>query len=233
MKRRTWITICLNILLLVTFGLQSVQARSESLGISPRLQETPVWCWVTVLQMVFEHYDEPNVNPVGNYQCGIIGVLAGPYDICFRDCSRCIRGARSISEIKWAISAYPTRVKQLFPQAEVKYLDGRTRYSPLSSETIKEEIDAGRPVITGISFSGSPRISSEHVALIVGYDEDEDGNLILEVNDPFPYDAPALGILENPYVKAGGEDNYDGSFNIKYNDFRTNFYWRETIYEIE
>lgn len=57
------------------------------LPVPPRYQETPVWCWVAVGEMVFRYYGIPNMNGPGNYQCGVIGALAGPYSPCWGNCS--------------------------------------------------------------------------------------------------------------------------------------------------
>lgn len=232
MKRRRFLILMITLLMVVCGGVVDVaQAKDKDLGITPRLQETPVWCWVTVLQMVFEHYSIPNVNPGGDYQCGIIGALAGPNNVCFQECRRCVVSAQSVEQIRGSISYYPNAV-QFLTRRPVKQLDASSQLTSLTKREVKAEIDANRPIIVGISFDSAPRPLSQHVALIVGYDEDEKGNLTLTVNDPFPYDLPQFAKNKNPYVAAGGDDNFDGSFSIDYDKFRSGLNWRETIYNI-
>lgn len=232
MNRKRFLNLIAALLMIFCIGTASgVEAKSKDLGISPRLQNTPVWCWVTVLQMVFEHYDIPNVNPGGDYQCGIIGALAGPNHVCFQDCRRCIVSAQSLEHIRAAIPFYPDAVEFL-TRRPVRNLNAQSQFSRLSKSEVKTEIDAKRPIIVGISFDNMPRPLSQHVALIVGYDEDRNGNLTLTVNDPFPYDLPQFARNKNPYVAAGGKDNFDGSFTIDYDKFKSGLSWKETIYNI-
>src|ERR1700759_4403447 len=75
------------------------RARDADLSIDPVMQNTPVWCWLAVGEMVFKYFDVPNVNPAGIYQCGIIGTIAGPYSPCWSDCTRCVVGAGQASNI--------------------------------------------------------------------------------------------------------------------------------------
>ena len=231
MKQKIWLKFTILLLIVVCVSASNVAAKSEDLGITPRLQNTPVWCWVTVLQMVFEHYDIPNVNPGGDYQCGIIGALAGPNNVCFQDCRRCIVSAQSLEHIHAAIPFYPDAVEYL-TRRPVKNLSASSQSSRLTKSEVKAEIDAARPIIVGISFDNMPRPLSQHVALIVGYDEDSKSNLRLTVNDPFPYNLPQFSKNKNPYVKAGGTGNSDGSFTIDYDKFSSGLNWKESIYNI-
>ena len=181
--------------------------------------------------MVFEYYKIPNVNLGGNYQCGIMGALARPNNICFQDCRRCVVNAQSLEQIRGSISFYPNAV-QFLTRRPVKQLTASSQFSPLTKREVKAEIDANRPIIVGVSFDSAPRPLSQHVALVVDYDEDETGNLTLTVNDPFPYDLPQFAKNKNSYVVAGGKDNFDGSFTIDYDKFKIRLNWRETIYNI-
>src|SRR5689334_6854940 len=45
------------------------------LVVAPVQQETEVWCWLAVGEMVFRYYGLPSVNGFGDYQCGIVGAL--------------------------------------------------------------------------------------------------------------------------------------------------------------
>jgi len=213
------------LLVFLMSGLPTVHAYSEDLSISPRLQETYVWCWIAVGQMVFEYYDIPNVNPAGDYQCGIVGLLAAGtirQDCAFR-CQNCTVPAGSSAGVTQMIEEYPRRVAEVgddeVPRLRVSY-----RHSALSFATIQSEIDEHHPIIAGISPTGRPPAwaGSQHVALIVGYDETGDVEQLI-VNDPYPFTS------NNPYVSAGGENNRDGSYSIPYARFREALNWRESF----
>lgn len=217
MKTRT-ASVATLLLLLVTPLL------GEDLGITPRLQETYVWCWVAVGQMVFEYYEIPNVNPGGDYQCGIIGLLATGtmrHDCAFR-CQNCTVPAGSASGVSNMIEEYPRRVAAV-GEEDVARLRVSYRASPLSFEAVQSAIDDSNPIIAGISPSGRPSrwATSQHVALIAGYDDADEPRLL--VNDPYPFGAV------NPYTAAGANDNGDGSYWISYRSFRNALNWAESF----
>jgi hypothetical protein len=175
--------------------------------------------------MVFEHYDIPNVNPGGDYQCGIVGLLAAGtmrHDCAFR-CQNCSVPAGSAAGVRNMIEEYPRRVAAVGAQ-DVARLRASYQSGPLSFSAVQREIDAEHPIIAGISPSGRPSrwASSQHVALIVGYDETEDDERLL-VNDPYPFEEA------NPYVAAGADSNGDGSYWISYRTFRTRLDWAESF----
>jgi len=121
------------------------------------------------------------------------------------------------------IEDYPRRVAVVsddeVPRLSVSY--GRTA---LTFARVQREIDNRHPIIAGISPSGKPPAwaSSQHVALIVGYDDDGDEPRLL-VNDPYPFTTP------NPYAAADAESNGDGSYWISYDRFRDSLNWRESF----
>ncbi|MGI9478490.1 MAG: papain-like cysteine protease family protein [Hyphomicrobiaceae bacterium] len=47
------------------------------------IQQTSVWCWAATAQMVLEYFDFPDIDPVGNYQCGMVASTAGPRSPCY------------------------------------------------------------------------------------------------------------------------------------------------------
>jgi Peptidase_C39 like family len=201
--------------------LFAIPLNAEDLSITPRYQETYVWCWVAVGQMVFEHYGVPNVNPAGDYQCGIIGLLAAGtmrHDCAFR-CQNCTVPAGSANGVRNMIEEYPRRVAAVGDD-DVARLRASYQAAPLSFAAVQRAIDQEHPIIAGISPSGrpSPWASSQHVALIVGYDE---GGERLLVNDPYPF------AVRNPYVAAGADHNGDGSYWISYSAFRQRLDWAE------
>lgn len=213
------------ILLIACLSFVTTAVRSEDLAITPRLQETYVWCWIAVGQMVFEHYDIPNVNPGGDYQCGIVGLLAAGtmrHDCAFR-CQNCTVPAGSATGVISMIEEYPRRVAAVGNEA-VPRLDAGYRHSAIAFATVQSEIDDQHPIIAGISPAGRPSrwSSSQHVALIVGYDDSEDEPRLL-VNDPYPFSS------SNPYNAAGADNNGDGSYWIAYRAFRDRLDWGETF----
>jgi hypothetical protein len=202
--------------------------RAETLSIRAVAQETPVWCWVTVGEMVFRYYHVPNVNPGGDYQCGIIGARFGPRTVCWTNCRACQVPAGNPSEITRMLREYPPFAGSVFNR-RVSGLDSTHTLSAISKDQVKQEIDEGRPIIVGISPGGGGSAVSAHVALVIGYDESDDG-LILTVNDPFPYQY--VPPLTDPYLRAGGAGG-EGQYTIDFDTFRRQLSWRETFYGIK
>lgn len=190
------------------------------LDIEPVFQQTAVWCWTTVGEMVFTYFGVENINPVGNFQCGIVALLA---PACNQNCGNCVVPAGSLSTMRNMITQYPDVASRLTRTST--HLSASTMSSALSMSAIQREIDAGRPIIAGISPSGNSMPGgSEHVALIIGYDDD---NII--VNDPYPFDAT---FSINPYIAADGDEIDTGQYSIKKSRFESLLKWRETIYRI-
>ena len=206
-------------LLVGTLGTGSVVA--DELSIEPVFQQTPVWCWAAVGEMVFRHYGVANINPGNNFQCGIIALL---HPICNQNCFNCVVPAGSLATMNNMLTQYPTFASGV-TRTRTR-LSTRVRRTRLSLTEVQSEIDAGRPVVAGISPSGyNVSGMSEHVALIVGYDESE-----LVVNDPFPFDSNFF--TGDPYESAGGEQLTRGQYKINYRAFANRLQWRETIYGI-
>ena len=205
----------------------TANAVDAELSIPPVAQRTPVWCWVAVGEMVFEHFGVPNVNPVGNYQCGIIGALAGPYHPCWSDCGRCVVPAGTPQNITNMLFQYPRIAGQLTRQS-IDGVRSRRVLRALTDEQVREELDNDRPIIAGINPSGVAGPFAQHVALIIGY-EDVDDQLILTVNDPYPYQF--VGNRFDPYLRAGGEGS-GGQYRINYNNFRRGLSWSESFYDL-
>ena len=210
--------------LLLLLAAGSLSARADAtLDIEPVAQRTPVWCWLAVGEMVFSHYGVPDLNPVGEFQCGIIGTIAAgtALDACFRDCRFCTIPAGSAANLVWMFEEYPRRARLAGRSAPL--LDAR-HAGRLSRASVVAEIDAGNPVVAGISPSGGgPPGVSQHVALIVGYREDGD---VLIVNDPFPYAAAGLA---DPYEDAGAEETGAQQYAIAYDSLRDDLAWRESV----
>jgi len=205
--------------LVVAGGTVTLLGRAD-LGISPVYQRTPVWCWAAVGEMVFEHFGVENINPAGNYQCGILALL---HPICNQNCLNCVVPAASLATMNNMLTQYPRVAGQVTRTSTT--IATRVSSQRLSLSMLQSELDAGRPVVAGISPSGY-KVSgiSEHVALIVGYDGAD-----LIVNDPFPFRA---AFAHDPYRIAGGDENEPGQYSIPYNAFVTRLNWRESIYDI-
>lgn len=204
----------------------------SNLLIPPVRQETNVWCWLAVGEMVFRYYQLPNVNPGGDYQCGIVGAvgysLNGACDVCNINCGNCIRPAGSAQMISHMLSAYPkVACKILFENNNT--LKSQFAANSLSASFLVSELNAKRPVIAGIN-PGAQFIlpgNSQHVALVVGYYY-SGLNLILIVNDPYPYFTTGF----DPYVFNGAIANGNLSYQIPYVNFVNGLKWNTSWYSI-
>jgi hypothetical protein len=201
----------------------TVSATAETLlPIEPVYQQTPVWCWAAVGEMVFEYHGVHNINPAGNFQCGIIALV---HPICNQNCGNCPIPAGSLRTMNNMLVQYP-RVASSASSVQTR-ISTSVSHNALSLENLKREIDLGRPVVAGISPSGYRHVGvSEHVALIVGYDGAD-----IIVNDPFPFSSSAFS--GDPYIAADGARLGPGQYRIGYSRFRRNLQWKESIYRIE
>jgi hypothetical protein len=225
--RQLLISVTLIICLIMGAALPpAARAFDAELSISPVVQRTPVWCWVAVGEMVFEHFSIPNVNPVGEYQCGIIGALAGPRHPCWGNCTQCIVPAGNPQNITNMLSQYPRIAGQLTGES-IRGIRSRRVTRALTVQQIKEELDNDRPIIAGISPAGVTGPFAQHVALIIGYEEDRN-SVTLIVNDPYPYQY--VGNRADPYLLAGGGGN--GQYRISYDNFRRRLAWSESFYDL-
>jgi hypothetical protein len=193
--------------------------RSALLPVVPVYQQTQVWCWLAVGEMLFRHYGIQNVNPAGNFQCGIIGAISDPSSSCYSNCMACIRPSGSNQGTLSMLANYAGSVAG----RRFEYSEARV----ISPAEIVQNIDARRPIMAGISTSR--RIydaDSEHVALIVGY-EIHGGTMHVIVNDPFPY---AVG--GNPFLHQGGTQLRPYQYRIAYDRFRDGVFWHWSVFNI-
>jgi hypothetical protein len=206
---------------------------ARTLSITPVAQETTEWCWAASAQMVLSYYGLPDLNPSGNYQCGIVGAFYGyiypQYPQCFDDCSQCAQlPGGTMDHIQTLIDQYGQVANQVGVSSRV--LTSTLLFMALSPDEVASEINAGRPIIAGIS-PGSfsfPDIS-QHAVVIVGYD-DSGAAPALIVNDPFPYDEFAP--QPNPYTLVGGTELQPGRYSIDYQQFVSAINWGNTLYQI-
>ena len=220
MVRTLVISLCFT-LFLVTHS----HADSKQLDIRPIAQQTPVWCWAAVSEMVLKHYRFPNLNRAGNYQCGVVGSLGAN---CGANCGACVTSIGTTFQMSRVISNYQNLSDHVRRGHRGRHFD----VSPaarLSPSEIVDEIDEGDPVIAGISPSGMgayyPQGMSEHAVLMVGYRNSRRGFQVL-VNDPMPY-----GLMgHNPYLTVGAKRARPGQYWIDYRIFVRRFVYKDSIY---
>jgi len=222
-------SVALGVSLLVGAASMPMAQEGRILPILPAAQQTGVWCWAAVGEMVLRHFRYPTVNGAGNYQCGIVAV-AGWGTPCMLNCAlpMCIQGIGTAERLAAVLQAYPIVLGGLTGRP-VPGL-AMSMAGALDPEDIVAEIDAGRPVIAGISPGGLghflPPGVSEHVALIVGYRRDPGSRLVLVVNDPMP-----MAILPfNPYLRAGGRALRPGQYAVSYESFLSQIGYKDSLY---
>ncbi len=206
---------------LLIASLLAASAPAAELSIEPVYQRTPMWCWAAVGEMIFRYYGVANINPGHDFQCGIIALL---HPVCNQNCYNCPVPAGSLSTMNNMLTQYPSFASGVTRTST--RMQTVPRYSRLSPAEVRAEIDAGRPIVAGISPSGYNMSNvSQHVALIVGYEGTD-----LIVNDPFPFSSGYFS--GNPYEAAGGEAVSRGRYRIAYSAFVERLRWRESIYRI-
>jgi hypothetical protein len=200
---------------------------ASALQIQPVAQQTMVWCWAASAQMVFQYYGLPNLNPGGNYQCGIVAAYFGQFfPACLANCLACVHGIPSMDQEQLLLNGYGQLANQVGVFSRV--LTSTLLFSALTMDQLATEIAAGRPVLAGISPSGvSYPDFSQHAVVIVGYDTSGVPRLI--VNDPFPYQAAGQ---PDPYLFFGGVQLKPGQYSIPYTSFVHSLQWGNTLYGI-
>lgn len=212
---------------LTTFSSAGFAQTPNPLPIPPVAQQSPAWCWLASLEMVFRYFRVPAVNTV-SYQCGMAAAwFGGP---CVMGCQLCQVGSGPVDTIVALIKRYPMFARD-FMHMPGPDLTAEAIYSELSEDDLKDEINSGRPVIAGISpHSGLlPPGLSEHAVVIVGYQQRGD-QLVLLVNDPFPYGAAHM---QDPYTAAGGALELPGRYRIAYDTMVGELAWGNTVSGIE
>jgi len=215
--------------------------QEKILPITTVYQEQQEWCWIACCAMIFEYYHVPAVN--SDFQCGIAGfidfnwyTLSGP---CSANCAQCAQvGAGSAQGIQAALQLYPEDAgiwltRSYLNQTFTSPYPGIQSYEVglyASPTTVINEINAGRPILAGISPNGlSPTGIAQHAVLIVGYQQ-VGPNLMLIVNDPFPFEAAAT---PNPYLAAGGINAGYLQYEISYGAFVQALIWSDSLIDIQ
>ena len=218
--------ICVALIFIFTlhFHPSFAHVQRDHLNIRPIAQQTIVWCWAAVSEMVLRHYRFPVINPGGDYQCGIVAMLAPQ---CQMNCYSCVTSIGSTSDMALVIEKY-----QMVSDAYLRGHRGRNFSTQLagalSPEEIVYEIDEDNPIVAGISPSGMGPYylpgMSEHAVLIVGYYQRGSSFHVL-VNDPMPY--PSFGF--NPYLAVGGQQSTPGQYWIDYRVFVSRLLYKNSI----
>src|SRR5262245_16138284 len=213
-------------ILLAPFNL--AWAAEVTLHIPPLFQERPSWCWAAVGEMVFKYYDIPALHRT-DYQCGI--VQSKQFCTGIPDCMDCELTAVDEVAVVNLLEQYPGLATQGEKAAEIA-LTVQLKDGSLSEEEVKQELDEGRPIIVGLSPRGF-KVDGvrQHMALIVGYNTSS-GELMLTVNDPFPFEDMVFLWIGSPYVTAKASEEGDGQYEVGYEAFRSKLKWTKTLYRM-
>jgi hypothetical protein len=186
--------------------------------------------------MILRYYGEPNLNPAGNYQCGVVGgywyLVGGPAHPCVSNCLLCQTGASSTLEIQRILTGYG-QIAQLYG-LPARVLTSQSRFGQLNLPQIANELDNGRPILAGVSFPGQPTLPgiSGHAVVFSGYDATGLSPTIT-VRDPYPYER-FIPANQNPYLVAGGTYLGPGSYRVPLAALSGGIItWGNTIYGIQ
>jgi len=206
----------------VVTGAGRNRAFAADLDIDPIAQQTPEWCWAAAAEMVLSHYGFPNLNPGGNFQCGVVGAQGGP---CAMNCGFCLGAGGTTQRIAVVIATY-ARVAAAVTGFESDGFHPKAR-GIMSPGQIIAAIDDDAPVLAGITPSGVPYPPgsgfSQHAVVIVGYEGDESA-LDVIINDPYPYPPSMI-----PYVHAGAQMLQPGQYRVPYPMFVGVFHYGNSI----
>jgi Papain-like cysteine protease AvrRpt2 len=214
------------LVLLVPVNL--TMAAEVKLHIPPVFQERPSWCWAAVGEMVFKYYYVPAAHRT-DYQCGIVQAR----NLCkgIPNCVECDLSAGDEATVVHMLEQYPATATRGGTAGDIA-LTAQSKSGSLSEAEVKNELDQGRPIIVGISPTGFKVDGMpQHMALIVGYD-DRSGDLVLTVNDPFPYEDMRFLWIGNAYLSARASGGSEGEYEIEYDAFRLRLKWTHTMYRV-
>ena len=203
-------------------------AAGVTLHIPPVFQERPSWCWAAIGEMVLKYYDIPAIHRT-DYQCGI--VQSRKLCMGLPDCLQCDLSPGDEATMVNMLQQYPVMATGGGTAGDIA-LTVQSKNGSLSDAEVKKEIDEGRPIIVGLSPTGF-KVDGipQHMALIVGY-EDRSGDLMLTVNDPFPYEDMRFLWIGNAYLSARASGGSDGEYEIEYEAFRLRLKWTQTMYRM-
>src|SRR5256885_12592264 len=226
--KRKMVVIGVGLFLAVLVPVNLTMATEVKLHIAPVFQERPSWCWAAVGEMVFKYYYVPAAHRT-DYQCGIVQARK----LCMEipNCVPCDLSAGDAATMVNMLDQYPLMAAPGGTAGNIA-LTAQSKSGSLFEVEVKKELDEGRPIIVGNSppgfkVDGTP----QHIALIVGYDDSSD-DLMLTVNDPFPYEDMRFLWIGNAYLSARASGGSAGEYEIGYEAFRLRLKWTQTIYRI-
>lgn len=139
-----------------------------------------------------------DINPVKNYQCGVV---AAAFPDCDDDCTQCDVPLDAMGNFVGLLQRYRRLAAARLP-AGLKASFAPNYQSYPAWGRIKQSLNLSYPVIAGISPTARPNDPSlsQHAVLITGYDDNYrgTGEKWVVVRDPYPYERD-----ENPYLGAG------------------------------
>jgi hypothetical protein len=152
------VALCVTLAACDWFGLSGPTPAEEDGRVLPvqlAPQQTQVWCWAAVSEMVFRYYNR------GGPQCEVVSAWVGVNCCAYAGFPQCQQTA-PLHVIQQTLYAFGNITSSLHP-------------GPLPLQAVRAELDAGRPMIAAYqgSFIG-------HVVIIYGYDAN---NNIL-IHDP-------------------------------------------------
>jgi hypothetical protein len=208
--------------------VNQTMAAEVALYIPPVFQERPSWCWTAVGEMVFKYYYIPAAHQT-DYQCGIVQSRKLCPEI--PNCVECALSAGDETTVVSMLEQYPVTATLGSTVGSIA-LTAQLKVGSLSEEEVKHELDEGRPIIVGLSPRGF-KVDGirQHMALIVGYDTSS-GDLMLTVNDPFPFEDMIFLWVGSPYVNARASEEGNGQYKVAYEAFRLRLKWTQTLYRV-
>jgi hypothetical protein len=185
---------------------------SKVIALNPIAQQTEVWCWAAVSEMILRYNGLPNLNQAGNYQCGIVAAYYGPLSTCWRNCFTCISTIGGMTEIQKIVNQYGTVANNLGVPS--RNLSSTLVFRNLTLQEVANDIKSNRPIIAGISPNefALPNLS-QHVTVIIGYDATGIVPMLI-VNDPFPFGLPQFRGQPNPYLFLRAQQLQPGQYKI-------------------
>ncbi len=198
------------------------RASATVLPVQIIMQQQPEWCFAASSSMILSFLGYPNLNPAGNYQCGVVGAQGG---ICAANCPKCMNGGGTMQNVGRIIQNY-----MLVAQQARRFTNPTVRMNVeanLPPQLIIQQINSGAPILAGISPGVVPYPAglgvSQHAVVIIGHNGNP-ANLIIVINDPFPY-PPA----QDPYVAAGAAKLRTGQYELPLSTFVGVFHYGNSL----
>jgi hypothetical protein len=125
-------------------------AQADELSIRLRRQNSPVWCWAAVSAMLVSYIQKFDAQ-----DCEILS----EYDMRLGGRGMCCAGAAECQRPGIGLEEMGVLLGRVFG------IHGRYDYDPVDWDDLKDEIDAGRPVVALLAEGGM----AAHVVVIAGY----------------------------------------------------------------